>query len=117
MDGFCRDELPDEFATYVVLPVRTVRHDDPSAHSSKVLGYDGDDRRCFYQHAFTLTEQRFDADEFPVEVSVYQERVLGWRLHDGNWLRLKVWADQLDHCRKRVFASPPEVIDEADLGR
>jgi len=116
MDNYCINDLPEEYHGKIVPPVRTERHIDLSAHASKVLGYDGDDRRCFYQHAFTITEERFDADEFPVEVGVYQERVLGWRLRDGRWLKLKVWADRLDHCRKRVVVQPPEITEEAALG-
>jgi hypothetical protein len=116
MNHYCIEDLPEEFHGKIVLPVRTERHVDHSAHASKVLGYDGDERRCFYQHVFTLTEERFDAEEFPVEVSVYHEHVLGWRLLDGRWLKLKVWADRLDHCRKRVVVQPPEIIEETALG-
>lgn len=117
MDKYCVDELPEEYRGKVVLPVRIERHSDASAHASKAHGFDQDGRRCYYQHAFTLVEERFDAEELPLEVDVYQERVLAWRLKDGKWLKLKTWADQLEHCRKRVFAEPPEITEEAGLER
>lgn len=117
MDHYCIEDLPDEYHTRIVPAVRSECHVDVSAHAIKMLGYDGDGARCFYQHAYTLTEQRFDADEFPLEVGVYEERVLGWRLRGGGWLKLKVWADRLDHCRKRVVTLPPEIVDEAALVR
>jgi hypothetical protein len=66
---------------------------------------------------FTLTEDRFDAEEFPLEVGVYWERVTAWRLADGQWLRLKTWADRLDHCPKRFFTQAPEIVKEGQLGR
>ena len=117
MDKYCEDELPEEYRGKVVLPVRIERHIDASAHASKAHGFDQDGRRCYYQHAFTLVEERFDAEELPLEVDVYQERVLAWRLKDGKWLKLKAWADQLEHCRKRVFTEPPEITEEAALER
>ena len=117
MDQYSEDELPEEYSGKVVAPLRIERHIDASAHASKVHGFDQDGRRCYYQHAFTLTEDRFDAEEFPLEVGVYQERVLAWRLNDGKWLKLKTSADQLEHCRKRVFAEPPEITEEIALER
>ena len=117
MNTYRGDEPPEEYRGKVILPVRIERHIDVSAHASKVHGFDQDGRRCYYQHAFTLTEERFDAEEFPLEVGVYQELVLAWRLNDGKWLKLKAWADQLDHCRKRIFTEPPEITEETTLER
>lgn len=117
MDRYCGAEVPEEFREKIVLPVRIERHVDASAHATKVHGFDRNGRRCYYQHVFTMTEERFDAEEFPLEVGVYQERVLAWRLDDGKWLKLKASADQLEHCRKRVFTRPPEITEEAALER
>jgi len=110
-------QLPKIFRSRVILPVRVEHHVDASANASKTHGFDRHGTRCYYRHAFTLTEERFDAEEFPVEVSVYRELVLAWRLDDGKWLKLKESADRLEHCRKCVITLPPEIVEEADLAR
>lgn len=117
MDRYCQAELPQEYCGKVVLPVRIEGHLDASAHASKTHGFDQNGLRCYYQHAFTLTEERFDVDEFPLEISVYEEKVRAWRLIDGKWIKIKAWADQLDLCRKRVFVQPPEISEEVDIAR
>jgi hypothetical protein len=102
MEHYSMADIPQQYREKVVPPVRVESHVDHSAQASKSHGFDRDGRRCYYRHAFTLSEQRFDADEFPLEVDVYEEQVLAWRLTDGSWLKLKVASDQLDHCRKRI---------------
>ena len=117
IEGYCVEELPEKFRSRVIAPVRVEHHIDTSANASKTHGFDRDGLRCYYRHAFTMTEERFDAEEFPLEINVYREQVLAWRLDDGKWLKLKEWADQLEHCCKRVVAQAPEITDEAGLAR
>jgi len=117
MEHFICNDLPEPYRDRVVAPARLEHHIDASANASKTLGFDHHGLRCYYRHAFTLTEERFDSEEFPVQIGVYQETVMAWRLKNGKWLKVKESADQLDHCRKRVFMHPPEITDEAELAR
>ena len=117
IEDYCAEELPEKFRSRIVAPVRVEHHVDASANASKTHGFDRNGLRCYYRHTFTLTEERFDAEEFPLEINVYREQVLAWRLDDGKWLKLKESADRLDHCCKRVFAQPLEIIEEVDLAR
>ena len=105
-------ELPENYRAEAIVPVRIERHEEASARASKEVGFDGAGSRCYYRHEFTLTEDRFDADEFPIQVDVYWERVVAWRLASGRWLRVKTWADRLDQCSKRVFRQAPELVEE-----
>ena len=117
MKNFNSQDLPASYRHQVVTPTRIEHHIDTSAYASKTLGFDHHGVRCYYRHAFTITEERFDSEEFPVEIGVYQETVLAWRLNDGKWLKVKESADQLEHCQKRVFLHPPEITDESQLAR
>jgi len=117
VENYCAEQLPEKFRSRVIPPVRVEHHVDTSANASKSHGFDRNGARCYYRHAFTMTEERFDAEEFPLEVSVYRELVLAWRLDDGKWLKLKEWADRLDQCNQRVVTQAPEITEEADLAR
>ncbi|CAL1239800.1 hypothetical protein [Candidatus Methylocalor cossyra] len=110
-------ELPESYRHAAVTPVRFEQHRDASAQASKQVGFDRTGRRCFYRHEFTLTEDRFDAEEFPIQVDVYWERVVAWRLTDGQWLRIKTFADRLDQCPRRFVTQPPELVAEHQLER
>ncbi|BBA37331.1 hypothetical protein sS8_5414 [Methylocaldum marinum] len=110
-------ELPEDYSGQAVVPVTIQRRVDDFAHASKEVGFDDLGARCFYRHEFTLTEDRFDADEFPIEVGVYWERVIAWRLTGGKWLKLKVWSDRLDHCPRRYIKQAPELVEEHELER
>jgi len=115
MESYLGNHPPEKYRNLVVPPARIEHHIDDSARASKTLGFDRHGLRCYYRHAFTLTEERFDSEEFPLQVSVYRETVLAWRLDNGKWLKLKEWADQLDHCRNRVFVQGPMIAEEAEL--
>jgi hypothetical protein len=110
-------DLPDDYHEHTIAPVSFERHVDAFAHASKDVGFDQAGKRCFYRHEFTVTEERFDAEEFPLVIGVYWERVSAWRLAGGQWLRLKTWADRLDQCPKRFFTQAPEIVEEDQLGR
>jgi hypothetical protein len=105
-----RDELPPTFNTLVVRPQRFEAHVDAAAHARKVVGLDAQGRRCYVQHTHTLTEDRFDIDEFPLEVAVLRERRHAWRLASGRWLRLTERLDRLDSCRPRLRREGPDLV-------
>lgn len=111
-----RDELPASFSALVVAPLRYETHVDEAAQARKLVGLDADGRRCFLRHTHTLVEQRFDIDEFPVDVPVLHERQLAWRLRSGRWLHLVERLDHLQGCRPRHVRWPPALVTEAGLG-
>lgn len=102
--------LPLEYRTQVVTPVRFEHHCDPMANAKKIIGFDEMGERCFVCHAFTLTDEGFDADEFPLLIDVYYERVSAWRLQYGVWVRSKSYCDRLDHCPPKLTTLPLEFI-------
>ncbi len=110
-------DLPESYRDNAIIPVNFEHHADIDARARKEVGFDKAGRRCFYRHEFTLVEDRFNADEFPIQVDVYWERVVAWRLASGRWLKLKTWADRLDQCSKRFFRQAPEVVEENLLER
>ena len=79
-------------------PVRIESHRDAPAHASKDLGFDEEGRRCYYRHAFTLYEDRFDAVEWPEQVAVYRETLEAWRLIDGRWLSRRSRCERPQAC-------------------
>ena len=74
------DDLPPSFNRLVVPPLRFETHVDHDAHALKVVGLDARGSRCYIRHTHTMTEDRFDIDEFPLEVAVLRERHMAWRL-------------------------------------
>ena len=108
------DELPPAFGPLVVRPLRFEAHDDGAAHARKVVGLDAQGRRCYLRHTHTLTEDRFDIDEFPLEVAVRRERRIAWRLRSGRWLRLVDRMDRLDSCQPRMQRVGPLFGDSAE---
>lgn len=109
------DHLPDHYRNQVISPVEYESRQDTASQSRKTWGFDLRGGRCFYQHEFTLSEERFDADEFPIRVDVFWERVTAWRLKSGEWVRSRRWSDSLDHCPKRVVSDPAEIVSENHL--
>ena len=109
------DQLPDQYRNAVVSPVEYESRSDVPAQSRKVWGFDLRGSRCFYQHEFTLSEDRFDADEFPISVDVFWERVTAWRLKSGEWVRLRKWSDTLDRCPRRYVTDQAVVVGEHQL--
>lgn len=104
------DELPPNFNALVVVPLRLETHEDRAAHARKVVGWDASGQRCYVQHTHTVTEDRFDIDEFPLEVAVLRERRFAWRLASGRWLRLTERLDRLDSCRPRLLREGPDLV-------
>lgn len=104
------DELPPDYAVQVVPPIRYESHEDGPAHARMVVGLDAQGLRCYLRHTHTVTEDRFDIDEFPLEVAVLRERRIAWRLADGQWLTLLDRADRLDSCRPRVVREGPHPV-------
>lgn len=105
-----REELPTAFVTLVVPPRWIETHVDEAAHAQKSVGLDEQGRRCYLRHTHTVTVDRFDVDEFPLEVAVLRERRFAWRLASGRWLHLRERLDQLDSCRPRLQREGPELV-------
>lgn len=110
------EELPDLFCSQVIAPTRFVRHVDDMAHASKVVGLDAHAQRCYVRHLHTQVEERFDIDEFPLQVAVRRERRIAWRLLDGRWLLQVDRIDRLDRCRPHLEHADPVLVPEAALG-
>lgn len=110
------DELPLDFAAQVVVPDRFESHVDRMAHARKVIGRDPEGARCYLMHVHTEVEERFDIDEFPLEVTVGRERRVAWRLRDGRWLMQVDRLHRLDSCRPKLEHRPPCLVTEHQLG-
>jgi hypothetical protein len=104
------DELPADYCAEVVAPLRYEAHVDTAAHARKVVGLDAQGQRCYVRHTHTVTEDRFDIDEWPVEVAVLRERRIAWRLGNGRWLRVVDRMDRLESCRPRLWREGPDVL-------
>jgi hypothetical protein len=103
--------LPREYRKRVIRPATFEYHTEPTANAEKIIGVDSRGTRCFYFHAFPLTEEGFDVDEFPILVDVYYERVIAWRLRQGQWIRIKSFSDRLDQCNKHLTTLPVELTE------
>jgi hypothetical protein len=108
-------KLPDEFRGSVVEPVHYTQLSDEQTQAWKIWGVDQSGARCFYEHEFTVSEDRFDADEFPILVDVFWERVTAWRLRSGQWVKLRKWTEQMDRCPRRYITEPVEIVAERQL--
>lgn len=111
-----QEELPLHFSAFIVAPQRFESHVDDAAYARKVVGLDGEGRRCYIRHLHTEVEQRFDIDEFPLEVATGRERRIAWRLQSGRWLLQVDRIDRLESCRPRRAHRPAVVVQEAELG-
>lgn len=111
MTDLWKNQLPGEYLNHVVRPAVFEQHTEPSANAVKVIGLDARGTRCFTCHSFILTEEGFDADEFPIRFDVYYERVIAWRLLHGQWLRIKSFADRLDRCTTPLTTLPAELTE------
>lgn len=109
------DELPLDYSGEVVPPLTYEQHEDEASYARMVIGRDAEGRRCYMRHTHTLTEDRFDIDEFPIEVAVQRERLIAWRLRSGQWLRVVDRMDRLDSCRPRLHRQGPEPVAAAAL--
>jgi len=106
-------QLPLEYQSLVDIPVVFERHTEPSVSAEKIIGFDAHGVRCYYSHTFMLSVEGFDVDEFPILIDAYFERVVAWRLHQGRWVSIKSFSDQMDHCNKRMTTLPVELTDSA----
>lgn len=102
--------LPSAYEDQVVAPQRFETHVDAAARARMVVGLDAQGQRCFVHHEHTVTEDRFDIDEQPLEVPVLRERRCAWRLSTGFWLRLGERQERLDSCRPRCLRDGPELL-------
>lgn len=112
IDKAWQNLLPGEYRDLVIKPSFFEAHMDPLANAVKYIGFDTHARRCFYYQSFLLTEEGFDADEFPILIDVYFERVIAWRLSQGQWVKIKSFSDQIDRCNKRMTTLPVEITKE-----
>jgi hypothetical protein len=111
MDDLWDKQLPGEYRYRVVSPITFERHAEPSANAVRIIGFDSSGAKCFDCHSFVLTEEGFDADEFPIRFDVYYERVISWRLHHGKWIKLKAFSDRLDRCNRQLTTLPIELTE------
>lgn len=101
--------LPADYAAQAVVPRHYESHTDEAAHARKIVGLDAQGQRCFLLHTHTVTEDRFDIDEFPLEVPVLHECRIAWRLISGEWLSLGERMDRLESCRPRHERIGPQL--------
>ena len=113
MDDSWEKQLPGEYRYRVIKPITFERYSEPSANAVRVIGYDLSGAKCFDCHSFVLTEEGFDADEFPIRFDVYYECVMAWRLRHGQWIKLKSYSDQLDRCNRHLTKMPIEFTESA----
>ncbi|MGA8147549.1 MAG: hypothetical protein WB870_08235 [Gallionellaceae bacterium] len=113
MDHLWGKQLPGKYRNFVVRPIAFEYHTEPSANAERIIGFDSRGAKCFDCHSFVLTEEGFDADEFPILTDVYYERVVAWRLRKGHWIRIKSFVDSLDHCNKHLTTLPVELTETA----
>jgi hypothetical protein len=109
MDDVWHNLIPSGYDHLVVKPLRFEQHEEKSVKARKIIGFDINGDKCFYLHTFTISEERFDIDEFPVLLDVYMEQVLAWRLLDGQWVKFKSFSDQLDHFNTNLTHLSPEI--------
>jgi hypothetical protein len=102
--------IPENYRHLAIGPVSYERFVEPSVSAEKVIGSDCNGQPCFYLHTFTMTEERFDIDEFPILVDVYYERVVAWRQSTGQWMKVKSYSDKLDSCNRHLQVMPLEEI-------
>lgn len=102
--------IPEGYGQSAIPPVAFQRYVEPSVSAEKIIGLDCHGQHCFYMHTFTMTEERFDVDEFPILVDVYYERVVAWRQSSGQWMQVKSYSDQLDSCNQHLKVLPMEEI-------
>ncbi|CAG0951171.1 hypothetical protein MTYP_00199 [Methylophilaceae bacterium] len=103
--------LPSEYCNRVVQSNAYRQYTDDYANAEKIIGFDDNGERCFYYHAFTITEEGFDIDEFPILIDAYYECVVAWRLREGKWVRVKTVSNRLDRCHSRYTTLPAELVD------
>ena len=106
-----KEFLPQEYSSLVIKPIAFERNTEPSVNADKVVGFDVLGKACFYYHTYTLTEEGFDIDEFPILIDVYYERVVAWRIPDGKWATVKSYSDKMDSCKQHLVTLPVELTD------
>lgn len=113
MDEFWEKMLPDEYRNRVIRPIAFECHTEPSANAVRIIGFDSRGVKCFDYHSFVLTDEGFDADEFPILIDVYYEHAFAWRLCHGQWIRIKSYSDRLDRCNRQLTTLPVELTEVA----
>jgi hypothetical protein len=106
-----KNQLPSEYSNQVIRPVAFERNTEPSVNADKIIGFDAQGKPCFYYHTYTLTEEGFDIDEFPILINVYFEQVAAWRILDGQWVKMKSYSDKMDSCKQHLVTLPVELTD------
>lgn len=71
------------------MPVRFATINEYEIAADRTQGFDENDDSCFCAYRYVLSELRSDDDDLFYEMSVYAERLTGWRLRDGRWLALR----------------------------
>jgi hypothetical protein len=100
--------IPENHHQLAIRPLSFKRYVEPSLNAEKVIGLDSNGHHCFYLHTFTMSEERFDVDEFPILVDVYYECVVAWRQTSGQWMKVKSYSDTLDSCNHHLKVMPME---------
>lgn len=85
-----RRHLPEAWAEAVIPPLWFKTYDEYEIAARKQLGYDTEDRPCFYTHAYLLKTLHSDDGEDFYETTAYGELVCAWRMRDDRWLIFRI---------------------------
>lgn len=92
----CRDDgapdwaagLPVAWREMAETPLQFVEYREYEMPASRCLGYDADDKLCYYAHQYLIETCRSDDDEDFYRAIDGGETMRAWRLRDERWLIL-----------------------------
>jgi hypothetical protein len=97
--------LPPESLGATVTPLTLESFADKMAYARKTKGYDAAGALCFYHHAYSMPNERFDEDGIFQESEAHYQEVTAWRLYTGDWLVRRYEAGEQGVCGSRLV--PP----------
>ena len=97
--------LPTQWRTMAEAPLRIVEHREYEMAASRWLGYDADDRLCYYAHHYLIETSRSDDDEEFYLAVAGGETLQAWRLRDERWLIYRQPITDDNPSSKRGFYS------------
>lgn len=102
-----RAELPADWQTQVVPPLRFEVQQDGGVLADRVDGRDAQGAFCYFAYRYVRTQLRTDDDESFYEAPVYIETLTAWRLLDGQWLHLRQTVSDCDRgvAQRALFVS------------
>jgi hypothetical protein len=78
--------LPAAWRAMAEAPLHIVEHREYEMAASRWLGYDADERLCYYAHHYLIEACRSDDDEEFYLAVAGGETLQAWRLRDERWL-------------------------------